>query len=140
MTHSDTPADTPRSTNLSPIRFGRIDALIILLVLWATWAAFPRTTPGTALTVAVYEGQTPLARFPLGTNRVFAVDGVLGPMQIGINNGSAQVLHAECPRGVCMSTGAIRQPGQQIVCVPNQVIVRIEHSGLNAEELDGIVR
>ena len=43
-----------------------------------------------------------------------------------IENGEAYMKYADCPDGVCKSTGRIKYNGQSIICLPNRVSVMIE--------------
>lgn len=54
------------------------------------------------------------------------------------DNGRIRVSAADCPDQVCVHTGWISQPPQQIVCLPYQVVIRLEPDA-NAD-IDDITR
>ena len=43
-----------------------------------------------------------------------------------IREGAACVESADCPGQDCVKTGRISQPGQEIVCLPHKLVIRIE--------------
>nr|WP_291350267.1 NusG domain II-containing protein [Desulfosporosinus sp.] len=48
---------------------------------------------------------------------------------VQVNNGRARMVEMEykiCPKSICSDTGWIQVAYQSIVCLPNQIIVRIE--------------
>ena len=48
---------------------------------------------------------------------------------------------SSCPDHICIKTGWINKAGQSIVCVPNEIIVRLFAGGrAGKDELDGILR
>ncbi len=57
---------------------------------------------------------------------------------IEVNNGRVRMVEMEkkiCPKSICSDTGWIEAAYQSIVCLPNQIIVRIER----AKDDDGIL-
>lgn len=64
----------------------------------------------------------PLKEIPDGT---IPVEGVLGTTTVEIKQGTVHVLDSPCGNHICMHTGWISSPGQIIVCLPNQVVVRL---------------
>jgi hypothetical protein len=64
----------------------------------------------------------PLNEIPDGT--IF-VEGVLGTTTVEIKQGNVHVLSSPCENHICMNTGWISNPGQIIVCLPNEVVVRL---------------
>ncbi|HHX10563.1 MAG TPA: NusG domain II-containing protein [Firmicutes bacterium] len=63
-----------------------------------------------------------LKNIPDGT---IPVEGPLGTTIVEVERGRVRVLSSPCPEHICMNTGWISKPGQIIVCMPNQVVVRI---------------
>lgn len=62
---------------------------------------------------------------------------VLGDSEIvlQLENERVQVLSANCPDQLCRKFGWIQEVGQQIACVPNRLLIRIE----GQDGLDGIL-
>lgn len=44
---------------------------------------------------------------------------------VQINNGSVRMLKSNCKNQICVNDGAIDTVGEQIVCLPNRVVVEI---------------
>ncbi len=64
----------------------------------------------------------PLGEIPDGT---IPVEGVLGTTTLEIKEGKVHVLNSPCKNHICMNTGWISNPGQIIVCLPNEVVIRL---------------
>ncbi len=64
---------------------------------------------------------------PLGeiSDGTIPVEGVLGTTIVEINQGKVHVLSSPCENHICMNTGWISNPGQIIVCLPNEVVIRL---------------
>ena len=46
-----------------------------------------------------------------------------------VSGGAVCMAEADCPDGTCLRRGAVRRPGESIVCLPNRVTVVLEGSG-----------
>ena len=126
----------PVHASWPPRRFAWLDVLIILTVvagLCYSVAALP-SQYGAATTVNVFREGHLVARYPLAEDRDVVIDGVIGKLVLRIQNGTARMVEASCPGKICIATGAIRLPSQEIVCVPNRVIVTVSstHSDFDA--------
>jgi hypothetical protein len=75
--------------------------------------------------------------FPGDENRVIDVEGPLGVTRVIIEDGEVWVEESPCREKICIKMGKIKRAGEQIVCVPNRVIVEIEGE---REAVDGITR
>ncbi|MDI3534246.1 MAG: hypothetical protein PWQ82_611 [Thermosediminibacterales bacterium] len=70
----------------------------------------------------------PVKKILLGPNvekRIVKVEGVLGYSVIEIGQDKVRMLDSPCPDHLCVKSGAISEPGQIIVCLPNQVVIKI---------------
>ena len=65
--------------------------------------------------------------FSLFENASYALNG--GSNVLVIDGGTAYMLYADCPDGVCIRSGKISYIGQRIVCLPNKIIVEIVGDG-----------
>ncbi len=63
--------------------------------------------------------------FDVDTYEEIAVHTDLGNNTIIINNGSVDVVDADCPDFVCVNTKPAAQVGDMIVCLPHRLIVEI---------------
>lgn len=61
-----------------------------------------------------------------------------------IRNGTADMIHADCPDQICVEHTPISQTSETIICLPNRVVVTIESfadgSETEQEGVDAIVR
>ena len=67
----------------------------------------------------------------------FRVAGIRGFVALSVRQGKASIVESSCRHKTCMKMGAIRRPGQNLICIPNQV--RVVVAGQNAAGVDGIV-
>jgi len=63
--------------------------------------------------------------YALSDDALLILDGPLGETEIAINNGSVRVLRSPGRRQICVNKGGISQKGEWLICLPNQVFVRI---------------
>jgi hypothetical protein len=105
--------------------FTWIDSIIIVVLLAATVIALPLMHSSRSATVIVFNNNQIIARYPLAQDKFFTIQGDEGPMSLEIKNNAVSVTASSCKRHLCMKTGTIRYPYQQIVCAPNHVIVTI---------------
>lgn len=70
------------------------------------------------------------------TKETFTVKNGLGENTIEISNGNVFIHDADCPDKICIKDGAIREPGQILVCLPNKVVVEIK--GEANQEIDDV--
>ncbi len=51
------------------------------------------------------------------------------PLTIQIEADGVSILHSACPSQDCVRTGRITQTGQQIICLPNRLVVSLTGAG-----------
>ncbi len=105
-----------------------LDIVLIVLLLAICIAAIMitgrRSQKGSYVCITVNgEVQTYL---PLDVDGVFPLNG--GTNTLHIENGSAYMVEASCPDKICITQGKISKTGQQIVCLPNRLIVTVTSS------------
>ncbi len=86
--------------------------------------------------VEVCSGEKVVGRYDLREDRVVPVSGPLGKTILEIKNGRARITASPCPHKICIGMGGVGKEGGLLVCVPNEVVVRVG-SG-NAEGLDAV--
>lgn len=74
----------------------------------------------------------------LEPGRQLSITGPLGNSILEMGQDKVRLVDSPCPDHICMQMGWISRPGEMIVCLPNQIIVRIE--GPQGRELDGIAQ
>lgn len=107
-------------------RVWKRDAALIAALLVLTAAAFlwmgGRGKAGTEAVVCV-SGQE-IGRYALSQPGVYSLNG--GTNLLQIQDGTAAVIEANCPDGLCIHQGKIRYNGQCITCLPNRLTVTIQ--------------
>ena len=67
-------------------------------------------------------------RVSLWKNATYSVMGKLGEVMIEINDGKVRVEKENSPYHYCSIQGYVSDPSTPIICLPNEVVVRIEGS------------
>jgi hypothetical protein len=62
---------------------------------------------------------------PLDRDAEIEVPGPLGTSVVRVESGAVRVVSSPCRQQICVGMGAARKPGAVIVCVPNEVVVRV---------------
>lgn len=107
--------------------------LIIALLLCAAllWL-FLRPSGTGAYAVVTHHGQE-IARYAL-SEPISVTIGEGAYNTLTISDGEARISDANCGDHTCIHTGAISREGQQIICLPHELIIEI--TGGDASELD----
>jgi hypothetical protein len=124
---------------LKPTRtFTPLDAFVILLLLCAGIAFIPISASQTPTTATIYRDNTVVARYPLSIPTEFFIQGANGRIKARIEHGALRIDSSDCPRQICRHTAPISRPFEQIVCVPNHVLIEISSGG--KKQIDAIAR
>ena len=89
---------------------------------------------GTSVEIAAISGG---GSFPLEEDRVVEVSGPLGTTEVVIEGGEVWVAGSPCREKVCIKMGHKHRVGDQIVCIPNRVLIEVVGK---REQVDGIAR
>lgn len=76
--------------------------------------------------VAVYVDKELYGKYPLEQDVTVEINTEYGKNVLVISDGTATVTEATCPDLICVNHRAISFEGEQIVCLPNKVVVSIE--------------
>lgn len=91
------------------------------LLLWQ-----PRTGAHTA---SVWVAGEERLRLPLDRDQQVRVQGPLGASVIEVRDGRARVAASPGPRQICVRLGWLQSSGESAICLPNQVVLRLEGAG-----------
>ena len=117
------------------------DGLVALLVAAAAVVLLFLFRPegGNFLTATVVlEGET-IARYDLSAlagPEELEVEGAVYPITIQAEPGRIRILESGCPGQDCVHTGWASQAGQQIICLPNRLVISL--SGGASDDIDAI--
>ncbi len=128
-----TPVRSSGAERLRPTPGDAVVAVLILLAALAlAWALRPGAAEGGALTARVTVDGQVLAEYDLSALDApveVAVDQVPWPLVVELSSTGVRVLESQCPGQDCLRTGAIHAAGEQIICLPNRLILSLEGSG-----------
>ncbi|MEL7622901.1 MAG: NusG domain II-containing protein [Clostridiales bacterium] len=87
----------------------------------------------------------PVSSLPQGEQGRWHVEGAAGGVYLSYwPDQGVHVDRATCPDQACVKTGFISKAGQSIVCVPNEIIIRLialdNPAGQGEGELDGVLK
>jgi hypothetical protein len=71
-----------------------------------------------------------------GGRSTFVVNGRVGPSTLEVEGKRIRMKEANCPDKICVRQGWIEKPGDSIVCIPGEIIIRIE----GAAPVDAVTR
>jgi len=119
-------------------RSDRITAVIVLVAVAAlivVWLVMHRTS-GSVATVRVDGKIVATVDLASTTPRTLRAAGVLGPVDIATDGkGSIRVVEATCPDQICVRTSPAHSPGDQIICVPNRMVITVERGKASIDAL-----
>ena len=99
----------------------------VLCVLCALVAALalPGTAGGPPARAEVEAAGTVAAPLDLARDGVTEIRGSLGVTRVEVRGGGVRVLSSPCPRQACRHGGWIGAAGEMLVCLPNEVVIRL---------------
>jgi len=116
--------------------------VVLVVTLSALAAAMFYLLPGLlglgGTEVEILSGDRPLARLSVNQDRTFEASGPLGKTTIRIQEGRARIVSSPCPNKTCIMMGDVGKEGGVIVCLPNEVVVRVGKE--RADGLDAVSR
>ena len=113
------------SPELRPNRFDALVAAAVAVLAIATTVFFYGGLGQSGPTEAVItHGGEEVARLSLAEDREMTVDGDYH-LTITVKDGAVSVTHSDCPTQDCVRTGVISRTGQSIICLPEQVVVKL---------------
>ena len=129
----DTPVKRPAAERRRPTIGDGVLALLVILCAAALFFGL-RPASGNLLTARIVLDGVLVAEYDLNalTSPVgLAVDGGAYPMVIQAEPGRIRVLESGCPSQDCVHTGWADRAGDQIICLPNRLVISL--SGAEAQ-------
>jgi hypothetical protein len=114
--------------------------LVVTILALATSLFFmiPRWVVSGGTEVEVYSSNKIVGRYPLHEDRIVEIPGPLGKTVVQIKNGKARIKSSPCPNKICIHMGEFGTEGGILVCVPNEVVVRVGSN--RSKGLDAVSR
>lgn len=114
-------------------------AALVLAALASAAALYGRfllpNTPRAARALVTVGGRT-VRTIELPASGHFTVAGRSGVATVEAEGTRVRMREAHCPGGICLKQGWIGHPGEAIVCVPGEIVIRME----GAAALDAVTR
>lgn len=132
----------PRTFPLQPVTvktFTSGDAVLLFVLVLSAVSAVPFIQSHSPATVVVYKDNTLYAKYPLDINNEFIIDGYEGRMKVRIADKGVAVVSSTCSKQICLHGGVIRMPFQQLICVPNHILIEIQSKNTK-EKIDAFIR
>lgn len=101
-------------------------AVLLLVLALSVFLILEFTKEAGSLARVSVNGEI-IADFPLDKDGEYSLSD--GKNTLVIKDGEAFISEADCPDKVCVRTGKISKVGEQIICLPNRVIVEIVGRG-----------
>ncbi len=114
-----------------------LDFLLIAILVIASVAIMVTSTatePGAQ--AVVYVGGEKTMIVPLDVYARYEVEGKKGLCTFIVDEYGICMIQSPCPHHFCIQQGYINMSGQSIVCVPNEITIRVIHS--ENSSIDGI--
>ncbi|HSV55538.1 MAG TPA: NusG domain II-containing protein [Magnetospirillaceae bacterium] len=132
MNRSRNAASRPRRIRITVVDAAAILAACAAVFLSSQHAAAAAGEPQAVITAG--DGREWI--YPLPGERKVRISGPLGTTVVQIREDDVLIDSSPCPNQTCVAIGKIGQPGQWVVCLPNQVMVRIEGGPDDGSEVD----
>lgn len=113
-------------------------AVLVLLGAAVVAIAVPGTRGGRPARAEVEAAGNAVATLDLARDGVSEVKGPFGATRIEVKGGRVRVLSSPCPRQACRHGGWIGAAGEMLVCLPNEVVIRLP--GRRAGAIDSVTR
>lgn len=114
---------------------GNVVAIVVLaVVVVALFAAFKLHGARSDARVAVVtDGDGEEYTLPLDEDGTLTVTTSLGTNVVVVEDGGVYVSEADCPNQDCVEMGVADEAGDQIICLPHELVVEVVDDGSGAE-------
>lgn len=103
-------------------RLIKIPDVVLILILFSAILLIPKKR---GKNVEIYVDGRLKFVYPLNIERIIMVKGKLGESIVKIKRGRVRMEESACPLKLCVKQGYISNQGEEIICVPNRVVIRI---------------
>lgn len=73
----------------------------------------------------IYVKKELVARVNLDQDRIFHVHQLSPKVTFKVENGAIRIIDNNCPKKLCVQMGSISKPYENIICVPNRILIVI---------------
>jgi hypothetical protein len=110
---------------ITTLKKHRLDLIVVaslLLFSLVTLLTFQLTRKEGARAEVTIDGAV-VAEYPLTTDATYTLNG--GTNTLTVKDGVAYMTYSSCPDHTCERTGKVKYVGEQIVCLPNKLSIKI---------------
>lgn len=86
-------------------------------------------------TALVYYEDNLILSIDLNINDTYVVEGLLGDVEIEVNDKKVRVVKENSPRNICSKEGYISDSSKPLICLPNKIVIKI----VGSNSMDGVV-
>lgn len=109
-----------------------------LLYVPLVWSAY--RDAGRDKEVVVSYKDREILRKSLALNDVYTVKGTLGDVQVDVKDKRVRVEKENSPYHLCSIQGWVEDANRPIVCLPNNIVVQIEASDTDSDDVDTVIQ
>ena len=99
--------------------------LIFALLVLSGIIIFFMNNKKTGNSVQVYKNNELIATYPLDADNEYKIKNGNEYNILKIENGKAKIIKASCNNQICVHHKCVCKDGEEIICVPNNIIIRI---------------
>lgn len=106
----------------------KCDIILIFVLLIAAFIIFIliRVSAHPGSVAAVYEDGVKTGEYSLSEDGYYTIETASGENVLVVEDGSARMISADCPDKLCVNMGAIKNQGENIICLPHKLVIQIE--------------
>lgn len=119
--------------------FTVFDVILILLLLCSSIFLHIQISAEGNSTVLVFIDDQIYGRYELNKDQDVIIKGRIGDAVLKIKDGCVELTESSCPHQICVKTGKIKNPSNQIVCAPGHIMIRVS-TKKTENEVDAIAQ
>lgn len=126
-----TPMKSSAADRRRPTWWDALAALCVAMLAFAMIFVLSPHQTGDKLTAVVTSGGSTIAVLPLYApyaseeSTFYTIEDITYPLVLEYRIGAIRVAEADCPGKDCQHVGWIDEAGQQIICLPNRLIISL---------------
>ena len=98
--------------------------VVVVVAAYAAWRLLGATSSADYALVTDADGVE--YTLPLDEDQTLTVSTDLGTNVVVVEDGGVCVSKADCPNQDCVETGVVDQVGEQIICLPHELVVEVK--------------
>jgi len=111
-------------------------SLCSMALLYGRFSLFSAAAESVRAVISVHGKVVRTIDLPTSARSFYRIPGRQGPATLEVEGSHVRMLEAPCPGKICVNQGWISHPGHSIVCIPGEILVRIE----GAARVDAVTR